>query len=191
MAAPASKHSGVRTGGAGGSPSYPSRRILWRGPARRVGPASRPDSRHALEALSKLGIPDKSQTSLHRWVSEARSAGFQPAVSPNSIRQTVRSGRGPQIGNLRYSRLKTCATSRPDRVWSRLFVIHSGYEVLKEPRKNDAARRPKTRCQRRGEVSAPSLPRCKFRLPAGRPCGYSPPAAYEWTDGQDVGMDGA
>ena len=41
---------------------------------------------------------------------DVRSAGFQPAVSPNSIRQSVGSSRGQRIGNPRYSRLKICAT---------------------------------------------------------------------------------
>src|SRR5882724_2782984 len=44
------------------------------------------------------------------------SAGFQPAVSPTSSRQSVigfhatSSAQGLRIGNPRYSRLETCAT---------------------------------------------------------------------------------
>ncbi len=45
-----------------------------------------------------------------------RSAGFQPAVSPTSSRQTVGktevvwNGRALRVGNPRYSRLEVCAT---------------------------------------------------------------------------------
>ena len=59
-------------------------------------------------------IPNKSQTIGRDSDSKACSAGFQPAVAPNFIRQTVRGRRDPQIENLRYSRLKTCATSYRD-----------------------------------------------------------------------------
>ncbi len=47
---------------------------------------------------------------------QRRSAGFQPAVSPTSSRQTagktqvVWNGRALRVGNPRYSRLKVCAT---------------------------------------------------------------------------------
>ena len=57
---------------------------------------------------------NKSQSFGRDSDSNARSAGFQPAVAPNFIRQTVRSRRDPQIENLRYSRLKTCATNFRD-----------------------------------------------------------------------------
>ena len=58
--------------------------------------------------------PDTSQTFGRASDSKARSAGFQPAVAPNFIRQTVRGRSDPQIENLRYGRLKTCATSFRD-----------------------------------------------------------------------------
>ena len=72
-------------------------------------PAAKTHSRRGLPSS-----PNKSQTSACDSDSTARSAGFQPAVSPNFIRQTVRGRRDPQIENLRYSRLKTCATSFRD-----------------------------------------------------------------------------
>ena len=62
-------------------------------------------------AATAVASPDKSQTAGRKLALAVRRAGFQPAVSPNSIRQTVRRGSGSQIGNLRYSRLETCATS--------------------------------------------------------------------------------
>src|SRR5215471_13635830 len=40
-----------------------------------------------------------------------RSTELYSAVSPNWIRQTVENGCGPQITNLRYSRLQICATA--------------------------------------------------------------------------------
>ena len=57
--------------------------------------------------------PEKSQISLRR-LPGAGSAGFQPAVAPNFIRQTVRRGRDSQIENLRYSRLENLRYG-PDR----------------------------------------------------------------------------
>ena len=70
--------------------------------------------RHPTRSRSDCGDRDKSQTFERDSDAKARSAGFQPAVAPNFIRQTVRGRSDPQIENLRYSRLKTCATGFRD-----------------------------------------------------------------------------
>ena len=62
-----------------------------------------------------------------------RSAGFQPAVSPISNRQSVAitvapdSSAHPQAGSLRYSRLETCATTLS-------LALHPLCRLLRRPR---------------------------------------------------------
>jgi hypothetical protein len=53
---------------------------------------------------------EHGDTAINRAGDGGRSAGFQPAVSPNSIRQALPMKQRLRIGNSRYSRLEVCAT---------------------------------------------------------------------------------
>jgi len=68
--------------------------------------------------------------------SATRSAGFQPAVSPTSSRQTVGITQRQRVGNPRYGRLEVCATGAVSRCALAMPVQKLEVETFHEPGRN-------------------------------------------------------
>jgi len=91
-------------------------------------------SPHALRLRRRAGVLARlvphfriPLTYCQRRICRRGSAGFQPAVSPTSSRQAIRTSQRLRIGNPRYSRLEVCATGMA--LVSGLFIRERIYEM--------------------------------------------------------------
>jgi len=92
----------------------------------------------ALRRQTAHGRQNRLTRIFHSWFEanerrERRSAGFQPAVSPTSSRQPIRTRRGSaggqRVGNPRYSRLEVCATA-PAGLNYEIFGLKVGLQTI-------------------------------------------------------------